>query len=101
MTVTLKQVRAVLAVAQAGNFTRAAHLIHVSQSALSVLIREIESDLGVRLFDRTTHSVELTEAGQEFLPYAARVLADLDEGITSTRKFLAKQSQVTVGAVPM
>ena len=72
MNVTLKQVRAFLAVARAGSFTAAANRLHLTQSAVSVLISELELVFGLRLFDRTTRLVQLTEVGrsvfQRFAP---------------------------------
>ena len=76
---TLRQLRAFAAVADQGSFTAAATRMHLTQSALSVLVRELERELGARLFDRHTRRVLLTEAGQELLPYATRVLADLEQ----------------------
>ena len=64
-----------LAVAEERSFTRAAERVHLVQSALSVSIRSLERELGVALFDRTTHRVELTPAGQVLVPEARRTLA--------------------------
>ncbi|MFJ4911592.1 LysR substrate-binding domain-containing protein [Streptomyces sp. NPDC088726] len=68
----LRQLRYVLAVAETRNFTRAAERCYVVQSALSHQIKALEDELGVRLFARTSRRVELTAAGEAFLP-AARV----------------------------
>jgi DNA-binding transcriptional LysR family regulator len=102
MNVTLKQIHAFVAVAQAARFTRAAERLHVTQSALSVLIRELERSLGVRLFDRTTRTVRLTEAGREFYPAAEKILADLEHAITNSRDLVArKRGRVVVAATPL
>jgi DNA-binding transcriptional LysR family regulator len=77
---SLRQLRGCVAVAELGSFTAAAARMHLTQSALSVLVRELENEVGARLFDRHTRRVLLTEAGQEFLPYAQRVLAELEQG---------------------
>ncbi len=77
---SLRQLRACVAVAELGSFTAAAARMHLTQSALSVLVRELEREIGARLFDRHTRRVVLTEAGQELLPYATRVLAELEQG---------------------
>ena len=74
---SLRQLRAFAAVAELGSFTEAARRLHVTQSALSVLVRELERELGARLFDRHTRRVVLTEAGHALLPYTLRVLAEL------------------------
>ena len=63
MNLTLRQLRAFAAVAAAGSFTEAARQLHLTQSALSVLVRELERALGVRRFDRHTRKVSLTHAG--------------------------------------
>jgi DNA-binding transcriptional LysR family regulator len=81
MNLTLRQLHAFTAVAELGSFTAAAGKLHLTQSALSVLVRELEQQLGTRLFDRHTRRVLLTEAGTELLPRAARVLAELDQAV--------------------
>ena len=61
----LRHIEAFLAVARCGNFTRAAADLHVSQPALTVQIRQLESTLGLRLFDRNNRRVSLTQPGRE------------------------------------
>lgn len=78
---SLRQLRAFEAVAAEGSFTRAAQRLFLTQSALSVLIRDIEKELGVALFDRHTRRVELTEAGHAFLPDVRRMLNELSEAV--------------------
>lgn len=63
-----------VALAEEGNFTRAARRLHLVQSALSVSIRSLERDLGTKLFERTTREVKLTDAGRLLLPEARRTL---------------------------
>jgi DNA-binding transcriptional LysR family regulator len=77
MNISLRQLRAFTAVARHGGFTEAARTMHVTQSALSLLVKELETDLGFRLFDRTTRKVSLSQAGEDFLPLAERILDDL------------------------
>jgi DNA-binding transcriptional LysR family regulator len=77
MNVTLRQLRALLALARSGSFTQAAAALHLTQSALSGQIKELELALGVRLVDRTTRSAELTAVGREFVPLVQQTLADL------------------------
>lgn len=74
----LRHLEHFIAVAEEGSFTRAAARLHLVQSALSVSIRSLERELGSRLFDRTTHRVELTDAGQALLPEARNALAAVD-----------------------
>lgn len=75
----LRQLTYAMAVADAGSFTAAARRCHLSQSALSTQIAQLEGELGVRLFERTTRRVVLTEAGQLFLPTACRIVELADE----------------------
>ena len=81
MNVSLRHLRAFVAIAHAGNFTAAARQLNVTQSALSLLVKDLESDLGVRLFDRTTRNVSVSEIGRSFLPQIVRVLTDLERAI--------------------
>jgi DNA-binding transcriptional LysR family regulator len=74
----LRHLEHFLAVADEQSFTRAAGRVHLVQSALSVSIRSLERELGARLFDRTTHHVQLTDAGQALLGEARRTLAAAD-----------------------
>lgn len=74
----LRQIAYVEAVARNANFTRAAAELHVAQPALSVAIRRLEAELGVRLFERTSRRVSLTPAGTAFLERAARVSREVD-----------------------
>lgn len=78
MNVTLRQLRAFVALAQTGSFTDAAAHLHITQSALSGLIKELEAVLGVQVVQRSTRKVGLTEVGREFHPLAQRLLQDLD-----------------------
>lgn len=70
----LRQLEHFVAIAEERSFTRAASRVHLVQSALSVSIRALEADLGVRVFDRSTHHVSLTDAGAALLPEARRTL---------------------------
>lgn len=79
--VDTRLLRAFVAVAEELNFTRAAQRLFVAQQALSSQIRQLETRLGVRLFDRTTRRVELTEAGERLLGHARAALAALDAGV--------------------
>ena len=79
MNVTLRQLRAFLAVARTGSFTLAAESLYITQSALSGLIKELEQTLGTRLVDRSTRRVYLTEIGAQLYPMLDATLQDLDE----------------------
>jgi DNA-binding transcriptional LysR family regulator len=79
MNLSTRQMRAFLQVARLGNFTRAAEQAHITQAGLSILIREMEKQLGCRLFDRTTRVVTLTPSGRRLLPVVERLVTDLDD----------------------
>ncbi len=79
--VTLRQLRAYVAVLEAASFSEAARAMHLSQAALSGLIKELENRLGVRLLDRTTRKVSASVVGEAFEPMVRRVLANLDEAL--------------------
>jgi len=68
----LRQLATFVAVAEEGSFTRAADRLHVVQSAVSAGVRNLEKELGTMLFDRSTHSVKLTDAGHALYPKRAR-----------------------------
>lgn len=83
--IELRHLNIFLAVAQESGFTRAAYILHMTQPALSRAVAQLEHRLGVRLFDRTTHTVELTSAGRAFLPYCRNVLVAFHEAVGSAR----------------
>lgn len=102
MNVSTRQLQAFLAVARLQSVTRAAEQIHLSQAGLSLLLREMESQLGVRLFDRTTRSVALTEGGRQLLPVAERVLREWAEVSGRLHKLsLDVARSLTVAATPL
>ena len=74
----LRQIRYVDAVAASANFTHAAARLHVAQPALSLAIRNLEIELGVRLFDRTIRRVNLTDAGLAFIAGAREILEKVE-----------------------
>ncbi|MBV9003689.1 MAG: LysR family transcriptional regulator [Solirubrobacterales bacterium] len=84
-SVELRQLRYFVAVAEELHFGRAAERLHMSQSPLSRAVRELERDLGVVLFVRTTRRVELTEAGSLLLERSRRALAEIDGAIADAQ----------------
>ena len=68
-----------LSVAKHLNFTRAGEEVHLSQPSVSVRIRQLEHDLGSKLFEHLGKKVALTEAGELLIPYATRVIAAMDD----------------------
>lgn len=75
----LRHLRYFVTLAETLNFTRAAELLYISQSALSQQVADMESELGVRLFRRTKRSVELTGSGQVMLIEARKVLRQMEQ----------------------
>ena len=82
----LKQLRYFATLAHELSFTRAARKLHVSQPPLSFQIANLESELDARLFNRTSRSVELSEAGKALLPHALAVLERIDEARHDVRR---------------
>jgi LysR family hydrogen peroxide-inducible transcriptional activator len=97
----LHQLRYFCAVAETGNFSRAAEQSHVSQPSLSQQIMKLEDELGARLFDRLGRSVRLTDLGKTFLPRARAVLRELEaaRGDVVERKD-SISGLITVGVIP-
>lgn len=77
MNVTLRQLNAFINVAETGSFTRASDKMHLTQSAVSGLIKELETNLNVVLFDRTTRQLSLSVVGHHLLPQARRILNEM------------------------
>lgn len=77
MNVSIRQLDAFIKVADNGSFTRASEQMHLTQSAVSGLIKELESNLEIVLFDRTTRQLSLSTVGRNLLPQARRVLNEM------------------------
>ena len=82
---SLRQLRAFLLVADEASMTRAATRLHLTPSALSMLVRSMEGELGFRLFERTTRRLSLTDAGRQLLPTVCQVFDSLEAGIDAVR----------------
>ena len=85
MDLNLRDIRALVAVAEAGSFTRAAERLHLSQPALTVQIRRLEEAVGARLFDRNSRNVALTTTGRELLPLLRKSLRDMENVLRDAR----------------
>jgi DNA-binding transcriptional LysR family regulator len=83
--VELRQIRSFLSIAETLHFGRTAELIHISQPALSLQIRALEEEIGVRLFERNRRKTSLTAAGFAFRDDAAAALSQLEQGIRRAR----------------
>ena len=77
MNISIRQLTAFISVADNGSFTRASDQMHLTQSAVSGLIKELESSLGIVLFDRTTRQLSLSVVGHHLLPQARRILNEM------------------------
>jgi DNA-binding transcriptional LysR family regulator len=88
----LRDLRYFLAVAEELNFTRAAERLHLAQQALSSSIRNLEADLGVQLFTRSTRHVALTAAGEALLSGARHVLESAAEALDEVKRVGTGQS---------
>ena len=98
----LRQLRYFVAVAETLNFRQAAENLHLAQPALSSAIRQLETELGVQLFERTTRRVALTPTGEIFLERARRTLETAEEAFSIGRDAVAGiAGQVRLGASPI
>ncbi|WP_417618116.1 LysR family transcriptional regulator [Oceanisphaera sp.] len=98
---TVKQLRAFMAVAQTLSFVLAGERLFLSQSALSLTIKGLEQDLGGRLFTRTTRQVRLTPEGEALLPLARRLLVEWDNTEDELRqRFTLQRGRVVLAAMP-
>ncbi len=94
-------VQAFIAIHQHGGFSRAAQSLHITQTALSRRLQNLESQLGVRLLERTTRSVSLTTIGAHFLPRASRLLDELAQALLEIRETgKSLRGDVTLACVP-
>lgn len=99
--VTLRHLRAFLALSHERHFTRAAARMHLSQPAFSALIRALEAELGLQLFDRTTRQVALTPEGVQFEPAARRALGEVDAALAFARERAAlERGRVSIALLP-
>ncbi|WP_342753993.1 LysR family transcriptional regulator [Pantoea sp. MBD-2R] len=92
MNYTLRQLRVFVAVAQQGSFSQAGQMIGLSQSAVSHSIKELETEMGIRLLDRTTREVLLTEAGEQLASRLERLLEELNTTLLDVRSYGQQRS---------
>jgi LysR family hydrogen peroxide-inducible transcriptional activator len=95
------QLRYVCAIADTGNFSRAAERCQITQPSLSQQVLKLEEELGTKLFDRLGRSIRLTESGRAFIPRARTILEQME----AARSSAADQNtdfrgSVTVGVIP-
>ncbi|QNP47285.1 LysR family transcriptional regulator [Diaphorobacter aerolatus] len=101
MNIKYRAVKAFLLVAESRSFTHAAGALGVTQPSLSAQIQDLEDTLGLKLLERSTRSVALTQAGEEFLQRIQRPLADVEEAYRSALDLsAARRGTVIVAALP-
>ncbi len=92
MPFTLRQLTYFVAVAEHGSVSHAAQALSISQSAVTEAVKDLEADLGVRLFDRHARGLAITHKGHQFLRHATAILAGVS---TARRAFDAEQEELT------
>lgn len=92
MNYSLKQLRVFVTVARHGSFSRAGEAIGLTQSAVSHSVKELEAEIGVRLLDRTTREVVLTDAGLRLANRVERLLDELQAALLDARSFGVQRS---------
>ena len=98
---SIQHIQAFLAVARTGSFTKAANELHLSPSALTVQVQQLEDWLGVALLDRSPRHVSITAAGQEARGPMEKLLLDLDNIVSGSRDLAAlRRGVVTIAALP-
>lgn len=98
----IRQLRVFLALYETGSFTAAAARMHVTQSAASKMVAELESQLGLVLFDRSTRRVAPNDAAREFHAYALEVVATMQTAKRSVEELLAlDRGKVSIAASPL
>lgn len=100
-TPTMRQLRAFRAVYQLRKLSAAAEQLFITQSAVSVLIRQMEEGLGTRLFDRTTRSLQPTQAASEAIVVAERILRDVDSLGAGLRDLTSlRRGRISIAVTP-
>jgi DNA-binding transcriptional LysR family regulator len=89
-----------VAVAEERSFTRAAERLHISQPPLSRQIQQLEDEIGMKLLDRDARPLRLTEAGRFFYARAVRLLEQVYETVTMTRRIAQVERRLVIGFVP-
>ena len=101
MNVTIKQLQAFVAVAKSGSFAEACTLVHLSQPALSITIKNLEDAVGGKLLQRSTRSLALTPEGAEFYPVVQRLLADWDRSLEDVHNLFAlRRGKLDIAVMP-
>jgi DNA-binding transcriptional LysR family regulator len=98
---TLRQIRAFSAIFRLRKLSAVAEEMHVTQSAVSLMLRQMETELGARLFDRTTRSLQPTEVANEAIALAERILRDVDSLRTGLKDLTSmRKGRICLAATP-
>lgn len=101
MNISARHLEAFVSLAETHSFTRAAEAFHLSQPAFSVLIKALEDEVRVKLFERSTRRVELTQEGELFLESARRILRDLRFSVNEMHDYAdRRKGKVAIAALP-
>ena len=101
MNASIKQIQVFVAVARSQSFAEACTLVHLSQPALSISIKNLELAVGGKLFARSTRSLELTPEGAEFFPVAQRLLEDWNRSLEDVHNlFTLRRGKLNIAAMP-
>lgn len=101
MKINFKLLGTFLAVAENSSFRKAADQTHLSLPAVSMQIKQLEEQLGVALFQRTTRKVELTQAGEQLMISARKAMAEIDAGLVQIQHAVnVQQGHLSFGCVP-
>lgn len=98
MAFTIRQLQYFVAVAEQGTVSGAAHNLSISQSSVTEAIKELESDLGVALFDRHPRGLAITHRGHQFLRHATKILGDVSD---ARRAFFSGREEETTGRLQL
>lgn len=94
-----EQLRAFYILAQTKNFTKAAEMLHIVQSTVTMRIKQLEERVGKPLFIRDKRSVEITQAGLTLLPYAERILKLANEGLNEVSALHPYEDYLSIGSL--
>lgn len=101
MKINFKLLGTFLAVAENASFRKAADQTHLSLPAVSMQIKQLEDQLGVALFQRTTRKVDLTQAGEQLMISARKAMAEIDAGLVQIQHAVdVQQGHLSFGCVP-
>lgn len=97
----IAQLKAFVQIVESHTYAEAAENLHLSQPAVSIAIKNLEQEVGGKLFNRTTRQLELTPEGRDFLPVAQRLLQDWQRASDDLKsRFVKGEGSVTIAAMP-